>query len=222
MLGREDNKINYNYIREYLIDTLPEDNGVLKQIRDKANETETPLLMEETAKFLEIMVKIINPCRILEAGTATGYSSILMCKAAGKKVTIDTVEQDYDSIIVANSNIKEAGFAKNIHIIAGDFTDVFSNLSGIYDMIFMDAAKGSYLDVLPHCTRLLKDGGVLISDNVLYKGMVAEDRLVKRRQKTIVRKMREYLDFLCNQVTYNTSIIPIGDGVAVSIKTSKE
>lgn len=221
MLGREEDKINFNYIREYLLNTLPADTGMLKEIRDQANREGTPLLMEETARFLEILVKLKKPERILEAGTATGYSSILMCNALGGNVYIDTAELDFHSVSVANQNIKAAGYIDCIHIIAGDILDVFSNLQGPYDMIFMDAAKGSYLDVLPFCTRLLKDEGLLVSDNVLYKGMIADPTQDIKKHRTIIRKMREYLDFLCNEGTYSTSLIPIGDGVAVSVKNIK-
>ncbi len=220
MLGREDDHIIGNRMREYLLNTLPEDAGILKTIRDKANQEGNPLLMEETARFLEILVKLKKPERILEAGTAIGYSSILMCQALEGRVHIDTVELDFDVASMANQNVKEAGLSDCIHVIVGDTIDVFSNLQGTYDMIFMDAAKSMYLEVLPHCTRLLNDEGLLVSDNVLFKGMILEPE--RKKHRTIIRNMREYLDSLCNEGTYSTSLIPIGDGVAVSIKNIKE
>lgn len=220
MLGREDDHIIGNRMREYLLNTLAEDTGILKAMREKANAEGAPLLMEETARLLEILVKLKNPVRILEAGTSIGYSSILMCQSSSGLTHIDTVELDYDIALKARQNIKDAGYSDKIHVIVGDIVDVFSNLQGSYDMIFMDAAKSVYLEVLPHCTRLLKEEGLLISDNVLYKGMILEPE--NKKHRTIIRNLREYLDVLCNEGTYSTSLVPVGDGVAISLKNKKE
>ncbi len=212
------NMINHDNIINFLTETLSEDKGVLKKIRHEADKDGIPLLMLESSRFLEVLVKIKRPGKILEAGTATGYSSILMCLATAGQAIVDTVEKDYHSIKTAIYNIKEAGLSDRIRIIAGEFTDVFSNLSGKYDIIFLDAAKSSYIDVLPHCERLLNDTGILVSDNVLYKGMVAAEGPIKHKQRTIVKNMRRYLDYLCNDGSFHTSIIPIGDGISISVK----
>jgi predicted O-methyltransferase YrrM len=121
-------------------------------------------------------------------------------------------------VIKAHENIKKAGLADTIAVIAGDAAEVLRCLDKKYDMIFMDAAKGQYPEFLPECLRMLKNGGLLVSDNVLYKGMVASDELVVRRKKTIVNRMRTFLDSICSDPTLDTTILPVGDGVALSYK----
>jgi predicted O-methyltransferase YrrM len=221
MLGREDDKIVGNKLREYLLSLLPEDIGILKEIKDRALREGVPLLMEETARFLEVLVRLKKPQRLLEAGTGIGYSSILMCKALEGNVRIDTIESNFDSASEAKNNIKKAGYEQHIHVIVGDVIDVFSNLQGQYDMIFMDAAKSLYKEALPLCTRLLKEEGLLISDNVLFKGMISDLEVDVKKHRTSIRSMREYLDLLCHEGTYATSLIPLGDGVAVSLKNKE-
>ena len=121
-------------------------------------------------------------------------------------------------ILKARENIKRAGLENTISIIAGDAEEVLKCLDKQYNMIFLDAAKGQYPEFLPECLRMLKTGGLLIADNVLYKGMVASDELVVRRKKTIVSRMRTFLDSLCEEPTMDTSILPVDDGVAISYK----
>jgi predicted O-methyltransferase YrrM len=135
-----------------------------------------------------------------------------------KDAKIDTIDRYELMIERAKTNIKKANLENTINIIYGDATEVLKMLDKKYDMIFLDAAKGQYPEFLPQCIRLLNDGGVLISDNILYKGMIANDELVVRRKKTIVTRLRSYLDHICNSEQLETSIIPIGDGVALSYK----
>jgi len=213
--------ICYDYITEFIRNTIrtnEENDVVLSEIRRFADLNNIPILQPETARLLFVLGLIIKPRRILEAGTAIGYSSILLAKTLKPGGIIDTVENQDEMIEIARNNIKKAGYDDRINSIAGDAAEVLRCLDKKYDMIFMDAAKGQYLELLPDCIRLLNTGGVLISDNVLYKGMVASDSLVIRRKKTIVKRLRSYLKELCSNPGLETSILPVGDGVAVSIK----
>ena len=210
--------ICYDYINEYIRKTIKGSEGILKEIREFAEQNHVPIIHPEVAKLLEVVGRILRPGRILEVGTAIGYSAILMCgflKPGGK---VDTIEKYEVMIETAKSNIKRAGLENSINIIAGDALDVLRCLDKKYDMVFLDAAKGQYTDFLPECLRMLNKGGLLVSDNVLYKGMIANDSLVVRRKKTIVKRMRDYLDSICRNEELETSIIPIGDGIALSYK----
>jgi predicted O-methyltransferase YrrM len=131
---------------------------------------------------------------------------------------IDTIDRSEKMIFQAKENVKRAGLENSINIISGEALDVLQCLDKSYDLIFIDAAKGQYSEFLPECLRMLRTGGVLFSDNVLYKGMVASDELIVFRKKTIVKRMREYLEIICSSVQLETSIIPIGDGVAISYR----
>ena len=166
--------------------------------------------------FLEFMVNMKKPLRILELGTAIGYSAIIMHDAAGCNPHITTIERSEEMIKYAKENIKAYGLEDKITIEAGDCLEVLEKLEEPYDLIFMDAGKGHYNHFLPHCLRLLKDDGIIIADNVLFRGMVATDDLVKRRKITIVKRMRTYLDMVSQDENLITSVIPMGDGIAIT------
>lgn len=210
--------ISYDFINSYIRNTIKKNDGILKELEEFAKEHHVPIVHPEVSSFLNVMVSIIKPRRILEVGTAIGYSSILMAQSLSSDGFIDSIERYELMVDRAKSNIKKAGLSDKINIICGDALEVLSCLNKQYDMIFLDAAKGQYPQFLPHCLRMLPPGGVLISDNVLYKGMIASDELVVRRKKTIVTRMRNYLMTLCSIDGIETSIIPMGDGVAISIK----
>jgi len=210
-------KINYSYITEYLHQILPETEGYLKYMEEYAAKHEVPIIHKEMKAFLEVLCKMHKPMKILEIGTAIGYSASVMAIAAGKDCHVTTIERDSDMTTLALANIKELALSDRIRVIEGDGLEVLSCLSSKYDMIFIDAAKGYYNEFFEYAINLINDGGLIISDNVLYKGMTAEDAIVKRRQKTSGGRMREYLVMLCNHKKLSTSVIPIGDGVAVSI-----
>lgn len=210
--------ICYDYINDYIRSTIKKNEGLLKELEDFAAENHVPIVHPEVAKLLQVIGMTKKPSRILEIGTAIGYSSILFSGILTPNGKIDTIER-YDLMIErAKSNIKKANLEDVVNIIAGDALEVLSCLNKQYDIVFLDAAKGQYPEFLPECLRLLSPGGLLISDNILYKGMIANDDLVVRRKKTIVRRLRSYLDMLCNSGELETSIIPIGDGVALSYK----
>lgn len=210
--------INYEYIVEYIRKTIRKNEGVLAELEAYAEEHHVPIIQPEVASLLKVLGRLVRPERILEIGTAIGYSSILLSDILEPGGRLETIER-YDLMIEkAAENIKKAGLEKIICIIPGDASEVLRCLDKQYDLIFLDAAKGQYPDFLPECLRMLRKGGLLISDNVLYKGMVANDELVVRRKKTIVTRMRFYLDSLCQSEELDTSIIPVGDGVALSFK----
>ncbi|HHW30091.1 MAG TPA: O-methyltransferase [Clostridiaceae bacterium] len=209
-----------DFVTEYIRNTIKKDEGFLLKLRDYAQEFNIPIVQPETARLLEVLCHISRPRRVLEIGTALGYSAILMAHALGDEGSIDTIDRSYDMTEKAKYNIRQAELEKRINVITGDALDVLKCLEKKYDFIFLDASKGHYLELLPDILRLLQTGGVLVSDNVLYKGMIASDDLVIRRKNTIVRRMRDYLDAICSSRILSTSIIPIGDGVAISCKIS--
>ena len=210
--------ICYDYINHYIRETIKKNEGILKELEEYAALYHVPIIQPEVARMLTVTGKMIKPQRILEVGTAIGYSAILMTEFLEANGKIDTIDRSEKMIYAAKENIKKAALEDKINIITGDALDVLQCLNKTYDLIFVDAAKGQYSEFLPECLRMLKPGGVLFSDNVLYKGMVANDDLIVFRKKTIVKRMREYLDTICRDENLETSIIPIGDGVAISYK----
>jgi predicted O-methyltransferase YrrM len=180
-----------------------------------AKTHDVPIAQPETMRFLEVLIKASGVEKVLEVGSAIGYSAIAMAKC-GAHVT--TIERDDKMLTQLYANLKKYGFEDKVTVVAGDALDVLKELTGEFDMVFLDAAKGHYMNFLPHCMRLIKTGGILVSDNILYKGMVATDELAIRRKVTIIRRMREYLTHICNHSGLITSIVPIGDGCAISYK----
>lgn len=210
--------ICYDYINEYIRNTIQGNQGILKELEEFAQQNHVPIIQPEVAKLLMVLGNMQRPERILEIGTAIGYSAILLSMVLAPGGRIDTIDRYELMIDRAKDNIRKAGAEDVIHVIAGDALEVLRCLDKKYDMVFLDAAKGQYGEFLPECLRMLKKGGLLVSDNVLYKGMVANDDLVVRRKKTIVKRMRDYLKTICNCEELETSILPVGDGVAVSYR----
>ncbi|MGG7323732.1 O-methyltransferase [Clostridium baratii] len=208
--------ITYDYMEEYLRGLIGENKGILKEIEDFAKENSVPIVQKEAGKFLEFMVSMKRPLKILELGTAIGYSSILMYNAAKTNPDIVTIERSQEMIKLAKENLKKFNLEDKITIKEGDCLEILENLDEEFDLIFMDAGKGHYNHFLPHCLRLLKQDGIIIADNVLFRGMVPSDDLVKRRKITIVKRMRTYLDMVSNDENLITSVIPMGDGIAIT------
>ncbi len=208
--------VTFDYMEEYLRGLIPNRDKDLLELEKFAIENRVPIIQKETAKFLEFMISMKKPNNILELGTAIGYSSILMSKTLNNKCKITTIERDEKMINLAKENIKSFGLEDNIEIKEGECLEILEKLDNKYDLIFMDAGKGHYNHFLPHCLRLLSDKGVIIADNVLFRGMVASDDLVKRRKITIVKRMRTYLDIVSNDKNLITTVIPMGDGIALT------
>ncbi|MGM9933856.1 O-methyltransferase [uncultured Clostridium sp.] len=209
-------KITYDYMEDYIRGLIPERTGTLKEIEDFARENGVPIVQKETGVFLEFMTSMKKPKKILELGTAVGFSSILMYESAGTEPDIITIERDENMIEMAKINLERFNLTDKIKIEQGDCLEVLERLDDKFDLIFMDAGKGHYNHFLPHCLRLLKEDGIIVADNVLFRGMVASQELVKRRKITIVKRMRTYLDLVTQDENLITSVIPMGDGIAVT------
>lgn len=207
-------KINRDYIEEYLRELLPKKDN-LKDMEAYAKENHVPIIEPEVGQFLKVLLQMQDPKRILEIGTAIGYSASLMAENTSDKTIIDTIERRRDMVELAEKNIKALGYEDRINVLEGEALDILENLDKKYDFIFMDAAKGHYKEFFDHCMELIEPKGIIVCDNVLFRGMVASDELVKRRKITIVKRLREFLKYISDIKGYTSSIIPIGDGLAI-------
>ena len=211
----EDN-INFDYIIRYIRRTIKNSEGQISEMERYAKENKVPISQPETIKLIELLIKIGDVKRVLEIGTAIGYSAIRMASAGD--TVVDTIEISEDMAKVARKNIKEAGLSDKINLYEGDARDVLKSLDAKYDLVFIDAAKAQYNEYFEHGMRMLNKGGMIISDNILYKGMTATDELLLHRKITIVKRLRNYVDMLCSHPLLETDILPIGDGVALSVR----
>ena len=218
MVEYDKDAIVYPYITEYLRKEIPQKSGILKELEDYAKENQVPIVQPETAQLLEVLCAVKRPKRILEIGCAIGYSAILMAQFLEEGGTITTLEWDADMAEIARENIKKAGLEDTINVIYNDAKEVLPTLTAEYDIIFLDGPKAHYIYMLNDCIRLLKKGGLLISDNVLYKGMTADDEHVIRRKITIVKRLRRFLSAQMQREELKTVILPLGDGVSVATK----
>ena len=192
---------------------------ICNTIEKEAIADEVPIIRKEMGNLLKVLLQLVQPERILEVGTAVGYSSILMRENMPEKCTITTIENYDKRIPVARNNFKRAGKENVITLIEGDALEVLKTLEGPYDFIFMDAAKGQYINYLPDIKRILRKGGLLISDNILQEGEIVESRYaVTRRNRTINTRIREYVYELTHTKDFVTSIVTIGDGITLSVK----
>lgn len=210
-------------VEERLVDYLhsleTENSEILEQIEREALNDGVPIIRKEMQSFLKVLLRIKKPLHILEVGTAVGFSAILMSEYVAENCKITTIENYEKRIPVARDNFKRAGKEAQITLIEGDAMEVLKDLEGSYDFVFMDAAKGQYIAYLPEVLRILSPEGILVSDNVLQNGEIIESRfVVERRDRTIHSRMREYLYTLKHHEELETSILPLGDGVALSIK----
>ena len=200
-----------------------ENSEILETIEQEALAADVPIIRREMQSFLEVLLLMKKPMRVLEVGTAVGFSALLMSDYLPEGGHITTIENYEKRIPIARENFRRAGKEDKITLIEGDATEVLAEMEGTFDFIFMDAAKGQYIHYLPNVLRLLSDGGCLVSDNVMQDGDIIESRFaVERRNRTIHARMREYLYELKHREDLVTSIIQLGDGVAVSIKQGVE
>lgn len=196
---------------------------ILDIIEREALDSYVPIIRKEMQSFLKLLLAMQKPKRILEVGTAVGFSAILMAEYDPEACEITTIENYEKRIPIAKENFKRAGKEDQITLIEGDAAEVLKQLSEPYDMIFMDAAKGQYIHFMPDILRLLKTGGVLVSDNVLQDGDIIESHFaVTRRKRTIYKRMREYLYELTHRDDLVTAVLPIGDGITVSTKIKEQ
>lgn len=202
------------------IDSLDSGNTpFLNEIEREAKETNVPIIRTQTQSLIKFLLAMHKPMSILEVGCAIGFSALLMGEYAPEGCRITTIEKYEKRIPIARENFRRAGREESIMLLEGDAADILKELKGTYDLIFMDAAKGQYIHFMPEVLRLLSAGGILVSDNVLQDGDVIESRFaVTRRNRTIHSRMREYLYELTHHPDLQTVILPVGDGVTVSLK----
>lgn len=215
---------------EIFIESLNEGNTeFLDNLEAEANRDNVPIIRKSMQRFLKLMLELKKPKNILEVGTAVGFSAILMAQYSQSDCHITTIEKYEKRIPVAKENFLKSGFNDKITLIEGDAKDILNELlenengddkfAGRYDMIFMDAAKGQYINFLPNAVKLLKKGGVLITDNVLQDDTVIQSKfIVVRRDRTIHKRMREYIRALMQSDELTTDILQLGDGISVSVK----
>ena len=202
-----------DFIRSFGVDRGSE---ALHMIEKEAIRDDVPIIRKESGELLRILLQIKKPEKILEVGAAIGFSSVFMGENTGKNTHITTIENYPPRIERAKANIALAGMEDKITLIAGDAAEVLKGLSGSWDFIFMDAAKGQYPIFLPEIKRLMHAGSVLVTDNVLQDGDLIESHYaIERRNRTIHKRMREYLYSLTHDEDFVCSILPVGDGLAL-------
>ncbi len=187
----------------------------LKKIKQKALEEHIPIIMDDTLEVIEKEIKNNPPRRILEIGTAVGYSAMCFSEFLLENGKIDTIERDAERIKEAKINIKKVGVEEKINIYEGDAVDILPTLNEKYDMVFIDAAKGKYPFFLNQSLRMINPDGLIFADNVLYKGYVMSD-YNKHKQRTAVRNLREYIKQVSENPNLETQILEVGDGLAIS------
>ena len=191
----------------------------LEELEKYSRETNVPIIRPQMQSLLKFLLTWGKPMKILEVGTAIGFSALLMSEYAPEGCHITTIEKYEKRIPLARENFKKAGKEQNITLLEGDATQILAELHEEYDLIFMDAAKGQYINFLPDILRLMAPGGILVSDNILQDGDIVESKYaVTRRNRTIHNRMREYLYALTHHEELETVILPIVDGVTLSAK----
>lgn len=206
-------------IRNYLESVMPERNEALQELHEEAIRDDVPIIKHEMEQFIKFIISLHQPKRILEIGTAIGYSSIVMLSVAGSDTSIVTLEKSERMIPKAKKNFKTFGVESQVKLLEGDAVKTLKSLDEPFDLIFMDAAKGQYMNFYEDSHRLLKPGGLLIADNILQDGLIAKSRFaIPRRQRTIHGRMREFITLMSNHPEYTTSVLPIADGATISFK----
>lgn len=208
-----------NRIEEYICSLDEEIPKYLQDIEKEALGDGVPIIKRPTQNLIRFIIRHANIKNVLEVGTAVGFSSIFMTEYMGADSKVTTIENMESRIIKAHENIKKSGKESQIHVIEGDATIELSKIKGSFDMIFIDAAKGQYNNYFHDIISKLKKGGILVSDNVLQDGDIVNSRYaVTRRNRTIHSRMREYLYMITHNEEVDTIILPVGDGVTISIK----
>jgi len=187
----------------------------LEKIKQKALEEHIPIIMDDTLDVVDKILKEVKPKRILEIGTAVGYSAMCFSEFLSEGGRIDTIERDEERIQEAKENFKKVGVEDKIHLYEGDALEILPTLNGKYDMVFIDAAKGKYPFFLKESLRMINDNGIIFADNILYKGYVMSD-YNKHKQRTAVRNLREYIKEVSENPNLETEILEVGDGLAIS------
>ncbi|MDD3570099.1 MAG: O-methyltransferase [Lachnospiraceae bacterium] len=213
------NYVTEDYLHGYLRLIQPKYEGVLGEIQEEAQEKQVPIVPHEVARFLSTILSIKRPKEVLEIGTAVAFSAGLISKYLQPGGHVTTIDRYEVMLKDARENIKRMNLEETINLIEDDAANVLPTLTGPYDVVFLDAAKGQYAQFLPHILRLMPIGGILIADDVLQNGDIAKSRYsVPRRQRTIHKRMRNFLWDISHLDCLESSIIPIGDGVVLCHK----
>ena len=215
-----ESKIVDPHVETYIKTLLPNETGLLGELEAYATQFNVPIVQPEIAQYLKVFMKIAKPRAVLEIGTAIGYSGALIALEM-ERGTIDTIELNEMMFAKAKetfSVLSELAPSVAVTQHLGSATDVIPTLNKAFDLIFIDASKGHYKEFFDLCYPMLKEGGVIISDNVLYKGMIATNLYLVRRKITIVKRMRKYLAFISEHPELETTVLPMGDGLAISYK----
>lgn len=214
--------INYDYIENYLRNLKEIDDEKLREMNDFAEENHVPIIERESEEFINFLISMQKPKKVLELGTAIGYSSISFAKRNKCIEKIDSVELKGEMAEIARKNISDVGLENIISVHESDAYDFLEDLEESYDLIFIDAAKGQYEKYFDSALKNLNEKGLIICDNVLFKGMIAEDSLVKRRKITIVKRLRKFLKDISEDERFISSVVPIGDGVLLVRRKDEE
>ena len=206
---------------ENKIFTLWEESEKLKEIEKKAQEEHIPIISKEIANILKSIISIKDPKLILELGTAVGYSTLWMAEYTDEKAEIVTIERDEERFIRAQKNLKEFGLDKKVNFKFGDAREIVPYLRRKFDLIFIDAAKGQYLNLFKMAEEKISDNGIIICDNVLYKGLIRNKQKVDHKIRTMVVNMRKFLIYLKNNKRFKTDILDIDDGLTISSRRNK-
>ncbi len=198
------------------------DSPEIAELEKYSHETNVPIIRKEMQTLIKFLLAMKKPASVLEVGTAIGFSAVLMAENLPETSKITTIEKYEKRIPIAKENFKKFGYSDRITLLEGDATEILSKLEGPFDFIFMDAAKGQYINFMPDVLRLLAHDGILLSDNVLQEGDILESKFaVERRNRTIYKRMRDYLYELTHNPALKTVILPVGDGVTVSVKVQR-
>lgn len=210
--------INEEYIDEYIRNLVPDRNELLTELEKYADENHVPIIEPEVGQFIKTIIRTKRPKRVLELGTAIGYSGIHILESSDSIEQLVTMEIREDMANIALENFKKANLENKVELMVGDACELLPTVDSKFDLIFIDAAKGQYNLFFKEAQRLLNDDGIIICDNILFRGMVATDELVIRRKKTIVKRLRTFLKDIMETEGYTSSILPIGDGIAIILK----
>ncbi len=205
-----------DYIKDFIIENMNlELSNELKDIEKYAIDNYVPIIDKEVQNFIKMFLDITKPKKILEFGTAIGFSAIFMYEQLKGNVHITTMERDEERIKIAKNNFKLYGCEENINLIEGDCFENIDKISDTFDLIFVDSSKSHYKNLFDKSIHKLNENGIIIFDNILYKGMIASDDLVQKRKKTIVKNMRFFIQDIVNKKEFFTLLLPIGDGVMI-------
>lgn len=205
-------------VENYIRGSLNVYEGIPGEIYNEAVKSCVPVINLETARLLEILVRIKRPKRILEIGTAIGFTSVLMAVGLVEGGKIDTIEIDAETAVKAAENFSKAGIKDSVNLIIGDASDVLGHMEKNYDFVFIDAAKGQYCRYYELCSDMVSKGGIIFADNVLYRGMTAGGAKINRRQQLLVKRLGNYIKTAVSDDRFTTDILSIGDGVCISYK----